>query len=133
MLGFQCDCSCHDYDPASVYSEHTVRARKPHECCECGETIPVGAPHEHVTGCWDGNWSVYRTCGSCVSIREHFCPGGWIFGELAEQVRECLGFDYRDDPATWDQAEVDEEDEDNRRWLAQRKTADTVAPEADHG
>jgi len=129
MLGFHCDCSC-DIDYNRVESSRVVRARKRHQCEECACTIQPGERYERFKGIsYDGEAFSFATCLGCRGVRRHFCRYGSIIGQLAEQVRECLGFDYRDDPSEWDQDEVDEEDEDNRRMLAQRKTADTVPPE----
>jgi hypothetical protein len=77
------------------------RARKPHTCCECRESIPIGAAYEHYSGIWDGSPSAYKTCLSCVEIRNHFTckpgdesydaydnPGGFVFGNLWSDLRE---------------------------------------------
>lgn len=89
-----CDCSCDDYDPADVCSVKDVRARKQHTCCECKRVIERGETYELVKGCWEGCWEVYKTCLGCQRIRQHFCSDGWLFGNLAEQIRECIGFNY---------------------------------------
>lgn len=65
--------------------------------------IQPGETYELVKGLWDGSWETHKTCLGCTRIRQHFCPGGWIYTMLAEQVADCIGFNYtRDD---------DEEDE----------------------
>lgn len=104
MTTISCDCSCTDYDRPRVCEVTWRRAREPHTCCECGDEIPVGARYEYVSGCWDGSWDSFKTCQICVAIREHYCPHGWLYGELAQQISECLDFDYREVPD-------DEEDE----------------------
>ena len=78
-----CPLSSGDGDACSFYSQTTVAARKEHQCCECREVIASGARYEKVVGCWDGIFSTYKTCMSCVEIRNHFaCGNGWLF--------ECL-------------------------------------------
>jgi hypothetical protein len=99
-----CDCSCNDYDAPSCVREVIRRARRPHTCCECGDTIEPGQRYEYVSGVWDGHPDWHHTCLVCVAIREHYCPHGWLIGGLAEQIEECLGFDYREVP--------DEEDDE---------------------
>ena len=99
-----CDCSCTDYDSAKVYRSEIRKARKVHECCECGEDIERGQKYEYVAGCWDGNWSDYRTCLPCVAIRTHYCKFGWLFGELDSTLRECVGVGLTEVP------EYDEDD-----------------------
>jgi len=101
-----CDCSCSDYDAPAVYQSRMVLARKPHGCCECNRTIEPGERYEVVRGLWDGQWSGYTTCLGCVRIRQHFCSSGWLHGDLAEQVSDCLGFNYVLD-------DDDDEDEDD--------------------
>jgi hypothetical protein len=91
------------------------KARKHHQCVECRRAIEPGERYEVYSGiACDGNAFHHKTCLGCMNIREHFCSGGWYVGMIWEQIQECLGFDYRDDPSEWDQAEVDEEDADNR-------------------
>jgi hypothetical protein len=95
------ECCCLDVDPSdSPTAGHTEerRARKEHTCCECGEAILKGERYEHVTGCWDGHWDTYRTCLPCAAIRRDFFPCGWYYGQMAEDFRECHGWDYRDVP-----------------------------------
>jgi len=92
-LGCSCVCDV-DHDPASVLEEKMVKARKEHECCECGETIKRGERYELVKGCWDGSWGTYKTCEPCVRIRRDVCCNSWIYGELRETIWEAFDFDY---------------------------------------
>lgn len=92
-----CDCSVSDYEPATVCVVRDVRARKQHDCGECGRTIAPGETYEHVRGLWDGDWSTHKTCLGCKRIRQHFCSDGWLYGELSELIRDCIGFDYTAD------------------------------------
>ena len=88
------ECSClidHGYgDRASFSREDWVRARKVHKCCECDEPIQIGERHERVGGVWDGEWSTYRTCSVCASIRAEYCCS-WSYGDLAEDIWDALG------------------------------------------
>jgi hypothetical protein len=78
-----------DYEHASFYEQETRMARKPHKCCECREEIPRGTSYEHVVGKWDGDFSTYKTCASCVAIRTAFtCGEGWMFKSLWDDMRE---------------------------------------------
>ena len=93
-MGCACVCSV-DYDRADVYSSKVVTARKQHKCCECGETIEPGGKYEYVSGCWDGSWDHYKTCEICLRIRNDVCcGGGFLFGQLREEVWEAFGVDY---------------------------------------
>jgi hypothetical protein len=83
--------SC-DYDAAEVYHVKTVRAAKPHKCCECHGAIRVGEPHELAKGLWSGDWSSFRTCPDCVHLRcqltQTFGEGdcGWLHEGMREQL-----------------------------------------------
>lgn len=114
MLGFHCDCSVEIDDAPACCTTILRRARKPHHCVECGRMIEPGEQYEVYSGLNNGKAFRHSTCLGCYHIREHFCSGGCWVGEIAEQICECLGFDYRDDPANWAQDDVDEEDEANR-------------------
>lgn len=80
-----------DDTPATIFSSSVVKAAKDHRCTECHETIPKGTKYESVRGLWDGSWSTYKTCLSCVEIRDHFaCESGWLFGEVWPQLEESF-------------------------------------------
>ena len=90
-----------DQQPEFIrYSE--VRARKEYKCCECGSPIHAGATYEYVVGKWEGDFDSFKTCIPCAAIRTDFCGS---FGELRNDIWECLGLDYitgktvDDDPA----------------------------------
>jgi hypothetical protein len=85
-----CEVSLGDYDgdPAEIFRSHNVTARKPHQCFECRETIPVGARYERVNGKWDGVWSTYRFCLPCSEISREFSDSGRTFGYLWEGMGE---------------------------------------------
>lgn len=96
---FRCDCSIDHDNPASVVFDSYPVARRPHRCCECGKTIHRGEQYERTKGCWDGSWSTYKTCIGCANLRDDLCSGGWEYGNVANQIEECLGFDYRVEPS----------------------------------
>jgi hypothetical protein len=106
-----CDCSCDEGERVRC-SRVTIRtARKPHQCCECGEPIVPGQRYEDATGIdCDGDAYGYSTCLTCKAIREHYCPHGFIYSCLAEMIRDCLGFDYRALPKPKEAREIDAED-----------------------
>jgi len=93
----QCDCSISAAGNGPECSkEKVIVARKEHTCCECGETIKRGQKYVHVRGLWERYWDTYKTCIGCKNIREHLCPRGFIYGELRDRIKDCLGFDYTD-------------------------------------
>ncbi len=113
MSDISCDCSC-DVDWGPSFCTDTIRkARKEHQCCECADTIHPGQKYERVFGVWDGSKRTFITCLPCVAIRERYCPNGWLYGRLVEQIQECLQFDYTRVPPEYDWDEIDEEDAAN--------------------
>lgn len=56
----------------SVYSESTPKARITHTCCECRGKISPGETYHLIKGCWDGEWSDFKTCADCESMRVEF-------------------------------------------------------------
>lgn len=90
-----CPLSGFDGEGLEFASTETPGARKPHECCECHETIPVGARYERTSGRWDGRMLAYKTCLSCVEIRNHFACNGWIYGQVWEDLEAGLFPDMR--------------------------------------
>jgi len=87
------NCSCvlvagGDGPEASTTS--TRKARKSHVCCECAETINRGDKHEHVSGIWNGEPSRFRTCLTCVEIRDAFFCDGWEYGSVLQALSDHL-------------------------------------------
>lgn len=83
-----CAISGHDADPADLARVSVVRAAKPYRCYECAAAIDRGERHERYTLLSDGRWDTYRTCLSCVEIRNHFACNGWLFGQVWEDMAE---------------------------------------------
>jgi hypothetical protein len=78
-----------DYDERAAFSsKETRRAAKAYVCCECEAPIPKGERHELYSGKWDGDFSAFRTCLSCVEIRDHFaCSSGWTFTQVWDDIK----------------------------------------------
>ncbi len=83
------------YDYPEFYSASIHKARKPRECCECGEQIKSGDRYEYVAGKWDGHFEVFCTCMACMNVRNGQMSN-WCHGQLREDLWECLGIDYID-------------------------------------
>lgn len=77
-------------DNAAFCDARVVTARKPHRCCECRETIPVGERYERTAGKWDGTVSTFCTCLVCAEIRSAFCCDGWTYTMLWEEAEEQM-------------------------------------------
>lgn len=90
-----CPLSSDDGNSAKVSRTATHIARKEHWCCECREAILVGAKYERTEGLWDGRWDTFKTCLSCVEIRDHFACNGWTFGHLWSDLEDNFFPDMR--------------------------------------
>jgi hypothetical protein len=91
-----------DYDMPSAFWESKPRARKIHECDECRNKIEKGEHYRRVSGVWSGEFSHYKICNGCETLRglvhklgvETFLGGLYECMEEAEQqlpVMEVLG------------------------------------------
>lgn len=60
---------CDPADGTCVIWERTEqRARKPHRCYGCGETIPVGKTYAKTRFLFDGSWGGWKHCRRCDLI-----------------------------------------------------------------
>jgi len=99
-----CDCSIdpYDFDAPACTIETWRKARKQHVCYECHLPIQPGERYQHISGIWDGRPDSFKTCEPCAQIRKDFCSSGYVFGELREQLWNCLEIDYLGE---WDKEE----------------------------
>lgn len=115
------DCSCSimvdgdDYGP-DVFEANDRKARKVHKCVECRREIQIGETYLEEAGLWEGEWSRFKTCRDCESIRRTFFKGfsyfwfpvdlkgfstknphgfgfgyTWLLADLKEYIRETYG------------------------------------------
>lgn len=95
-------------DVATVWSQTTRRAAKPHRCQCCGAAVAVGEKYVVTKTLFDGEWSTEKMCRKCDGIqaafgKEHrYYPGAW---ELDKALDQC----------------IDEGDGDVRRWQRYRR------------
>jgi len=73
----------------SVYAEPRQRARKPHVCGACQETIPVGVVYTRVFALLDGVKSTTKRCWRCQAIHEHLRDMGWSSGAWPAEDLAC--------------------------------------------
>ena len=86
-----CSCSTGDYDPPAIFSSKEVKARKSHVCCECGGEIKKGDYYEKVKGLWEGEWREFKTCFTCLDVREVYFPcDEFCIGEMYYEIGECM-------------------------------------------
>ena len=87
------DCACIHIDAeGSVDCQTTkmVKARTLHACHECKIVIHPGDTYELDKGLWEGAWYTSKTCLDCLSIRNVFFCGGWIYGEVIYRLKEHI-------------------------------------------
>ena len=95
-MGFSCEC---EYDGPEFFSCRTVKARKSHRCCECGEMIEPGDEYEYVSGKWEGDFATYCTCERCADLRDSYVGLGYcyFYGSLWSDHRDMLEADGKTD------------------------------------
>jgi len=81
-----CDCDC---DPPTFYESKLVKARKAHKCSECLRVIEKGEQHEYAKGLWEGDFSDFRTCSTCLAMIAECRIKCYCHGQLLEEL------DYR--------------------------------------
>ena len=89
------ECSCDiiidtSDSEADFIVEKIRKSRINHKCCECREQINIGEEYEHAKCCWDGDITTYKTCLSCVSVREMMFPAGWSYEMMWEDVSDFI-------------------------------------------
>lgn len=83
-----------EYDPPTVSTTTTLRARKEHKCIECRRTIRPGEQYQRVFQVYDGHVGTYKTCTHCLIGQQWLVEncGGYVFegvwDDYAEHVRE---------------------------------------------
>jgi hypothetical protein len=102
-------CECGDYDPPEFLRERRVKANKPHECCECLQTIEKGETYQNASGKWDGRLETFRTCLGCLDLAKRLGVTCWCFGMLMDEL----------DPRDADSPEIEDwRNARHRRWSA---------------
>lgn len=95
-------CMADDGEGSDFLAEAMRRARKAHECYECGRTVSPGERYEHVTARWTGDdrISTVRTCSHCLAARRWLSVmcNGWLYGGVAEDLAEHAGEGHGQDP-----------------------------------
>jgi|SRR6202035_5295586 len=96
------DCAC-DYDPADWYRAEIRKARKRHDCQECGGPILPGERYEYAAGQSEDCISTFKTCERCYDIRlwtKNNVPCVcWAHGNMIEDCQEAVNEAARRAPA----------------------------------
>lgn len=82
----ECYCEPSDSDEyAEVWDVTWRKARKPHVCCECLETISPGQRYERIFMLFDGTATHFKTCEFCANEYQTFLQRNpditWMKGE----------------------------------------------------
>ena len=87
-----CDCVYVSNDDPSpeFHNSRIVTAKKEHTCSECDRIIYPIEKYEYVTGVWEGDFLVFKTCSDCLAIRNEFFCDSWVYGMVLEHFRESL-------------------------------------------
>jgi len=90
-------CICVEPDDVvQLVSRKRRRARKEHRCGECGQTIAPGDVYDVDATVYEGEFTAYKTCLTCVRIRESLFKCGWYYGQLWADIHETF-CDYNEE------------------------------------
>lgn len=73
----------------SAFKQQTRKARKSHKCCECHQEISIGEKYDYVSGIWEDNPDSYKTCMSCLAVRDDYWDKTGEFPAF-EHLKECI-------------------------------------------
>ena len=62
----ECYCEPSSGEICQVWIETWHKARKPHRCCECGESIGIGDRYQRTFSVFEGVVNIYKTCEFCA-------------------------------------------------------------------
>lgn len=84
---------------ADFGSTRMVKARKSHECEECGRAIERGERYERHAGSWEGDFFTCVSCPHCAAFRSMICDVDVDFWEgcyhgIGEWVANDLHREY---------------------------------------
>lgn len=107
-------CNCYDGDAPAYFVQKIRKARKDHNCIECGKIIKSGQKYEHISGLWDGRPDSFSTCLPCVILKQAHIKAeeavqtaeweangkrGWvepcnpIIGDIRNAIGECARYE----------------------------------------
>ena len=75
----------YDTEPYECFVRKTPKARKPHQCDECGDTIQSGTVYQRTTGIFDGHPFTHVQCQNCTELRERIIA--------VEEAAGCRGIE----------------------------------------
>jgi hypothetical protein len=78
-----------DADEWKFFSQETRKARKQHDCTECGRMIEAGESYRLSNGLMDQRWLRYKTCAHCQTLCDwlQVICNGYLFTAVHEDFR----------------------------------------------
>ena len=80
-------CGDPGVDTVTVADTREVRARKPHRCSACDETIRVGDVYKRTGTLFEGKWETERHCLRCWALLEAL----WFDGDSPVETGDTSG------------------------------------------
>lgn len=113
------DCAClySGNDDLNDFEHSEIRkARKPHKCVECHETIQPGTKYERFVARGDGRFFTVTICLLCREIQHALYCDGWYFGHLWGDIADQIFAEQRFTSGCLDKLETVEA----KQYLSQR-------------
>ncbi len=85
-----CSIDYYDGETCDFYSVKNPKARKEHNCCECGRKINIGEKYYYHSGSWGGDFQTYKNCSHCDSGAKLLMENcnGYVFEGMQEDLKE---------------------------------------------
>lgn len=120
-----CDVS-YDDEPAEVWSNVEITARKQHQCSTCDGLIRPGQVYVKHFSVFDGRPSSEKVCPSCVALIEKYKElhdgASWVPSHMRHAVDDCIEQEL-DDPEEGSSKRI-------RMWRAELRKMDARAATA---
>ena len=89
MSNCSIDTDFDDYGSVTL-RQVVCKARKQHRCGECGRVINKGESYEAYNGVCEGDFFWAKTCSDCLSLRNSFFKGGFMFGGVRDEIHNYI-------------------------------------------
>lgn len=78
--------SCCDDGESRTLQQIKCKARQEHVCGECSRIIKKGETYEAYNGVYEDGFFWAKTCLDCLSLRDSFFDGGFMFGAIRDDI-----------------------------------------------
>lgn len=96
-------------------------ANKEHCCCECKAIIHPKDKYEKATHMWEGDIYRYKTCMTCVNVRNSLFDKGFYYGMLIDSLHKHYEIDFYTELPEWGDEEEEKDIEEGHIYWAKKE------------